>query len=127
MILDFILATFEKLFTSTYEWLNQNFVANLLAFAKGFEFAIIVMAAIVFVLISVYITIRQVRKLPRSYVLEVVDLDGRKITVDGLRQRFSTYDAAESYARFYRKMYDDQYKFRVVGRNEEFEKIVEKR
>jgi hypothetical protein len=32
-----------------------------------------------------------------------------------LRQIFSTYDAAESYARFYQDIYKDQYKFRVSG------------
>ncbi|HKZ61290.1 MAG TPA: hypothetical protein VJZ68_02575 [Nitrososphaera sp.] len=74
--------------------------------------------AVIFVLITVAMTIRQLRRLPKSYFIEIVDLDGRKTTVDGLRQIFSTYEAAESYARFYRKMYDRQYTFKVIGSKE---------
>jgi hypothetical protein len=45
----------------------------------------------------------------------VVDVYGQKTTPDGLRLVFKTYEAAESYARFYRDIYRDQYRFRVVG------------
>jgi hypothetical protein len=41
---------------------------------------------------------------------------GRETVIDGLRQTFATYDAAESYARWYREIYGaQQYKFRVIG------------
>ena len=48
-------------------------------------------------------------------MLQIIDLDGREAAVDGLRQIFSTYDAAESYARLYRKAYANQYTFKVTG------------
>jgi hypothetical protein len=33
--------------------------------------------------------------LPKSYVIEIFDLYGKKISVDSLRQVFAIYDAAE--------------------------------
>jgi hypothetical protein len=75
-------------------------------------------ASAIFILMVVGITIRQVRRLPTSYAIEICDLDDRKTSIDGLRQTFSTYDAAESYARYYRQMYDRQYTFRVVVNHE---------
>jgi hypothetical protein len=68
-----------------------------------------------FLLITVFVTLRQARKLPKSYIVEVVDVYGQKATPDGLRLAFKTYEAAASYARFYRDIYRDQYRFRVVG------------
>ena len=52
-----------------------------------------------FLLIAVGVALRQAKRLPRSYVIEIFDLDGRRALVDGLRRTFSTYDAAESYVR----------------------------
>ncbi len=68
-----------------------------------------------FLLITLFITLRQARRLPKSYVIEVVDIFGHKITSDGLRLVFKTYDAAESYAQFYRDSYNGQYRFRGIG------------
>ena len=47
--------------------------------------------------------------------MEVVDIYGQKVTPDGLRLAFKTYEAAESYAQFYRDIYNGQYKFRIIG------------
>jgi hypothetical protein len=47
-------------------------------------------------------------------VVEIVDVYGQPVSIDGVRQAFKTYDAAESYARMYRQNFS-QYKFRVVG------------
>jgi hypothetical protein len=87
----------------------------ILTTAKSFEYIIVVCCAVLFLLITVYITLRQARKLPKSYIVEVVDVYGQKVTPDGLRLAFKTYDAAESYARFYHDSYNGQYKFRVIG------------
>jgi hypothetical protein len=103
-------------FNIVYTCLNQNLIIHVINFVKGFESAIIVIAAISFLLISIGITLRNVKKLPKSYVIEIVDLYSKKISIDSLRQVFATYDAAESYARFYREIYREQYKFRVVGK-----------
>jgi len=118
MIFNIIMSLFGRLFADSYKVLDQYLVSNFLAFIKGFEIAIFMTIAIIFLLITVAMAIRQLKRLPKFYLIEVVDLDGRKTTVDDLRQIFSTYEAAESYARFYRKMYDRQYTFKVIGRRE---------
>jgi hypothetical protein len=87
----------------------------ILTTAKGFEYIIVFGRAMLFLLITVFITLRQARKLPKSYIIEVVDVCGQKVTPDGLRLVFSTYDAAESYAQFYRDSYNEQYNFRIIG------------
>lgn len=83
--------------------------------AKSLEYVIVFCCAILFLLITVYITLRQARKLPKSYIVEVVDVNGQKVTPDGLRLVFRTYDVAESFAQFYRDSYSGQYRFCVNG------------
>lgn len=61
--------------------------------------------------------IKHVKRLPKSYVIEIEDMFDQKTIVDGLRLNFTTYAAAKSYSEFYSDMYGMQYKFRVVGRN----------
>jgi hypothetical protein len=58
-------------------------------------------------------------------MVEIIDVDGRRALVDGLRRTFSTYDAAEGYARFYQQTYDCQYRFKVVGSSKSLAKIQE--
>ena len=82
--------------------------------AKSFEYVIVFCCAILFLLI-VYITLRQARKLPKSYIVEVVDVNGQKVTTDSLRLVFRTYDVAESFAQLYRDSYNGQYRFCVNG------------
>jgi hypothetical protein len=77
--------------------------------------AIIVIAVISFLLFNLFLTIRYLKNLPKYYVIEIVDVYGNKIAIDGLRLLFTTYDAAKSYALFYQDIYKDQYKFRVTG------------
>jgi uncharacterized membrane protein len=116
MMLTIIISTAEKALSITFRWLDQNLASNFLNFVKGFEFAIIVMVAIFFLLVSVYITMRQYKRLPKSYNIVIYDVFGRKTVIDGLRQTFATYDAAESYARLYRETYGgQQYEFKVIG------------
>jgi hypothetical protein len=112
------MSIFEKLFIDSYKFLDQYVVTNFFAFIRGFEIAIFMTVAVIFLLITIGIAIRQLKRLPKSYFIEVTDLDGRKTTVDGLRLIFSTYEAAESYARYYSKMYDRQYAFKVIGSKE---------
>lgn len=115
MIFNFIITIFVKAFGIVYKWLDQYLIAYLLNFVKGFEFVIIIMSMILFLVISVFLTIRHLKRLPKYYVIEIVDGYGKKTTIDDLRVIFVTYDAAESYARFYRDIYKEQYKFRVIG------------
>ena len=99
----------------SYTWLDQNLVSPVLTFARGFEFAIVLTAAVVFFLLSMFLVMKQAKKLPKSYAIEIVDVYGEKVAIDGVRQVYATHAAAESYARMYRQSFGDQYRFKVVG------------
>jgi hypothetical protein len=117
MILNIVISTADKALSIAFRWLDQNLIYNLSNFVKGFEFAIIVIMAIFFLLISVHIMMRRYKRLPKSYRIVIYDnVFGRETVIDGLRQTFATHDAAESYARLYSEMYEkQQYKFKVIG------------
>jgi hypothetical protein len=115
VLFELVVSIFVKGFASIFKWLDQNMLVYILTSAKNFEYVIVFCCAILFLLVTVFITLRHARKLPKSYIVEVVDIYGQKVTPDGLRLVFKTYDAAESYAQFYRDIYNKQYKFRVVG------------
>ena len=115
MLFEFVVSIFVKVTASIFKWLDQNMLVYILTTAKNFEYIIVFCCAILFLLITVFITLRQARKLPKSYIVEVVDIYGQKVTPDGLRLVFKTYDVAESYAQFYRDSYNGQYRFRVIG------------
>jgi hypothetical protein len=115
VLFELVVSIFVKGFASIFKWLDQNMLVYILTSAKNFEYVIVFCCAILFLLITVFITLRHARKLPKSYIVEVADIYGQKVTPDGLRLVFKTYDAAESYAQFYRDIYNKQYKFRVIG------------
>jgi hypothetical protein len=112
-----IISIFGFLFGLAYKWLEQNVINYILNFVKGFEHALMMLTVVAFLLITIYIIVKHVRKMPKSYVIEIVDVFGNRVTVDGLRSVFSTYDVAKSYSDLYASLYGKQYKFRVVGRN----------
>jgi ABC-type transport system involved in cytochrome bd biosynthesis fused ATPase/permease subunit len=98
-----------------YSWLSHNLGAPFAAFAKDFQFAAILTVTLIFIMVSLFIMLRQAkRKLPKSYVIEIIDVYGETVTIDGVRQVFRTYEAAESYARMYRQNFS-HYRFKVVG------------
>ena len=85
-------------------------------FANDLKHIVVLIAAIIFLLITVYITIRQVKKLPQSYTIQILDSHGERIILADLRLHFRKYEVAESYARFYQDMFrQQQYKFSVIG------------
>lgn len=98
-----------------YKWLSDNFLAHVLTFGKEFGAVLIFISAVVFLLITVYFVMKQARKLPRRYVLEALDQEGKRILIPELRVTFATYQAAASYAEFYTKLYEDKYKFKLIG------------
>lgn len=102
-------------FDIVYKALDHSLIGPFLAFARGFEFAVIFAFAGLFLMISVFMVLRQARRLPTSYSIEITDLYGERSAMEGLRQTFATYDAAASYARLYGETYGPQYRFRVVG------------
>jgi hypothetical protein len=115
MLLETVLAIFTQSFGLTYSWLNENLISPFMAFTRGFEFAVVFMAAALFFAISVFLLLKQAKKLPKSYTVEIIDLYGEQVSIDGVRQSFATHEAAESYARMYRSNFGHQYRFRVVG------------
>ena len=115
MLFEFVVSIFFRASTSIFKWLDQNMLVYVVTTAKSFEYVIVFCCAILFLLITVYITLRQARKLPKSYIVEVVDVNGQKVTPDGLRLVFRTYDVAESFAQLYRDSYNGQYRFCVNG------------
>jgi hypothetical protein len=116
MILNIILPAADKILGVTFRWIDQNLISNFLNFVKGFEFAAIFVVAVFFLLVSVYIMMKQYKRLPKSYQIVVYDVFDRQTVIDGLRQTFATFDVAESYARLYSEMYREQhYKFKVSG------------
>ena len=94
---------------------EQYLVNNLVNFGRGFEQVFVMLAVTIFVLITVFILFKRVKKLPKSYVIVVLDIFGRKTILRDLRVTFSTYNAAVSYSLFYRKLFEGQYVFKVTG------------
>ena len=89
-------------------------------FVNDLKHIVVFIAAIIFLLITVFITIKQVKKLPLSYNIQILDNHGERIILTDLRLHFKKYEVAESYARFYRDMFrQQQYKFRVIGLKKE--------
>ena len=117
IFVNFIITIFVRTFGIIYKWLHQYIIIYLVNFAKSLEFATVITAAIIFLLISLFFSIRYLKQLPKYYVIEIADIYGKKATVEDLKVVFRIYDAAESYARFYREIYKEEYKFSVVGRS----------
>ena len=78
MLFEFLVSIFVKVSGTIFKWLDQNMIVYILTTAKNFEYVIVFSCAILFLLITVFITLRQARKLPKSYVVEVVDIYGQK-------------------------------------------------
>ncbi len=118
MFLDiFIIA---RVFNILYTWLEHNIIDNILNFSKVFGNILILISVVIFLLILAYITIKHLKKLPKFYSIVITDIDGNNIILEGLRTKFTTYDAAKSYSEFYRDIYKKQYKFFVVGSNKRY-------
>jgi hypothetical protein len=115
MILDSILEASFRFFTLVYKWFEQYLVNNFVNFGRGFEQIFVMLAVTIFLLITVFIFIKRVKKLTKSYVIVVLDGLGTKIILKDLRVKFSTYNAAVSYSQFYRTLYGGQYVFKVTS------------
>ena len=115
MILDSIIEASFRFFTLVYKWFEQYLVNNFVNFGRGFEQIFVMLAVTIFVLITVFILIKRVKKLPKSYVIVVLDRLGRKTILKDLRVKFSTHNAAVSYSQFYRILYGGQYVFKVTS------------
>lgn len=116
-MIDYLVVVAIRLLSLSSKWFEQNVINNVLEFVKGFEHLLMVLTVVSFFLIIMYMTIKQFKKLPKFYIIEIEDVYGNKSSVDGLRTNFTTFTAAKSYAHFYSNLYGNQYKFRIVGRN----------
>lgn len=116
-----------KAFAFSYKWIAQNVVSNIQDFIRAFEQIIIVLAVVIFLLIIVHMTLKHIKKLPKMYSIEIVDVYDRVIVLDGLRVNFTTHTAAMSYSQFYTNLYGKQYKFRVVGHPAIIDNLTRKR
>ena len=110
-----ILSLFFKTIEPLYRWFSENLFAHLMTFSKEFGALIVFVSAVAFLLITVYFVMKQAKKLPKRYVLETFDQDGKKTVIPELRITFGTYQAAASYAEFYSRLYKYKYKFRLLG------------
>ena len=115
MIFDSILEASVRFFNFIYKLFEQYLVNNFVNFGRGFEQVFVMLAVTIFVLITIFILINRVKKLPKSYVIVVLDSLGRKIILKDLRVKFSTYNATVSYSQFYRVLYEGQYVFQVTS------------
>ena len=116
-MIDYLVVVAIRLLSLSSKWFEQNVINNVLEFVKGFEHLLMVLTVVSFFLIIMYMTIKQFKKLPKFYIIEIEDVYGNKSSVDGLRTNFTTFTAAKSYAHFYSNLYGNQYKFRIVGCN----------
>jgi len=118
MFLDlFIIA---RVLNILYTWLEHNIIDNILNFSKVFGNMLVLVSVVIFLLILAYITIKHLKKLPKFYSIDITDIDGNNIIIEGIRTKFITYDAAKSYSEFYRDIYKKQYNFHVVGSNQRY-------
>lgn len=116
-MIDYIGLIVLRLLSFSSKWIEQYVINNVLEFVKTFEHVLMVLTVVAFFLIIIYMTMKQLKKLPKYYIIEIEDVYGNRAAVDGLRTNFTTFTAAKSYAQFYTNMYGQQYKFRIVGRN----------
>jgi hypothetical protein len=118
MFLDlFIIA---RVFNILYTWLEHNIIDNILNFSKVFGNMLVLVSVVIFLLILAYITIKHLKKLPKFYSIDITDIDGNNVILEGIRTKFTTYNAAKSYSEFYRDLYKKHYKFHVVGSNKRY-------
>jgi hypothetical protein len=109
-----IFEIFVRLVGLAYRWFEQyvfNYFVNL---GRGFEQVFAMIAVATFLLITVFLLIRRLKKLQKYYVIQIIDNFGRNIILEDLRLTFSRYDVAKSYLQFYEALYEGQYRFRVT-------------
>ena len=69
------------------------------------------LTVIAFLLLMVYMMIKHVKRLPKSYKMEIVDIFDKKMA------SICYICRSKNYSQFYADLYRNRYQFRVVGRN----------
>jgi hypothetical protein len=114
-LFDSIIGTSVRFGSVLYRCFEQYVFIYFVNFSKGFEQVFVILAITVFLLVTAFLLIRNAKKLPKYYVIKIVDIFGRSIILEDLRVNFSTYDAAKSYSQFYNVLFGERYRFRVTG------------
>ncbi|HJR46810.1 MAG TPA: hypothetical protein VJ799_01505 [Nitrososphaeraceae archaeon] len=95
MLFEFVVSIFVKTSAAVFKWLDQNMLVYILTY-------------------SIY-HIKTSKEVTQVVYYRSSGRMWAEGNTDGLRLVFSTYDAAESYAQFYRGSYNEQYNFRIIG------------
>ena len=116
---------------SILDMLEEPIMENSLLIAKqligkNVRVYLVMLTVIAFLLLTIYIMIKRVKRLPKYYGIEIIDIFGKKTVIYGLRLQFVTYDAAKSYSEFYANLYGNRYLFHVVGRNRIVDSVNER-
>jgi hypothetical protein len=115
-----IVSLFFKSVEPVNRWFTENLFAHFMAFSREFGALVVFVSAVAFLLIAIYFVMKEARKLPKRYVLETFDQNGKNTVIPELRVTFATYQAAASYAVMYTKLYKYRYKFRLLGVKDNF-------
>jgi hypothetical protein len=110
-----VLGLLVKAIDPLYKWFNENLLVHFMTFGKEFGAVVIFISAVAFLLITVYFIMKQAKRLPKHYVLEVYDQDDKLVVIPELRVAFATYQAAASFAEFYARLYKGKYRFKLIG------------
>lgn len=110
------IVSFITVFGLLYKWTEQIAVPHFTGFVRSFEHSLVFISVVLFLLIMLYVLIKQAKKLPNYYQIQVIDVFGSNIDMKDLRVNFRTYTAAKSYSVFYSRLFGGQSKFKVVGK-----------
>jgi hypothetical protein len=95
-VIDHIVIIAIRLLSFFSKWIELSVINNFLEFVKSFEHLRLVITVVAFLLITIYMTMKQLKKLPKFYVIEIEDIYGKKTMIDGLRINFTTFAASKS-------------------------------
>ena len=73
-MIDYIVTIAIRLLSFSSKWIEQNVINNVLEFVKSFEHLLLVLTVVGFFLIIIYMTMKQLKKLPKFYVIEIEDI-----------------------------------------------------
>lgn len=68
MLFEFVVSIFVRVSANFFKWFDQNILVYIFTTVKSFEYVIVFCCAVLFLLITVNITLRQARKLPSTSI-----------------------------------------------------------
>ena len=64
-MIDYVVTIIIRLFSFSSKWIEQYVINTVLEFVKGFEHLLMVLTVVAFFLIIIYMTMKQLKKLPK--------------------------------------------------------------